>query len=96
MCESSRLPGSPIDSHPDINDVLNIAEEIVEIPVGHVEGHVANEKRLRGRMRLARVMRPRPISWCSGFLNRVLDGHTTAFVILHVEHGDRFIGLFQG
>ena len=46
MCETSGLTGASIDGNSDINDIANIAEELVEISIGHFECQVADEEGL--------------------------------------------------
>lgn len=44
--EASWLTSPSVNGDSHINNVLDIAEQVIEIFVGHVEGHVANEKGL--------------------------------------------------
>ena len=53
MCETPRLTRSSIDRDSDICDIPNVAEKFMEVLVGHVKGHVADEESPRWRMRLA-------------------------------------------
>jgi hypothetical protein len=49
VSEASRLTGAPVNSNTDIHDIANVAEEVVQVLVRHLEGHVANEESL-GRL----------------------------------------------
>jgi hypothetical protein len=44
VSETSWLPSAAIDSYSHVNDVAHFAEEVAEILVGHLEGHVADEE----------------------------------------------------
>lgn len=46
VSESSGVTSLAVDSNSDIENVLDVAEEIVKILVSHLVGHVANEKSL--------------------------------------------------
>lgn len=48
MRESSRLARAAVDGDADVNDVCDVAEELVEVCVGHLEGEVADEEGLGG------------------------------------------------
>lgn len=50
MCKASWLTGSPIDCHSDVQDILDLAEQVIEILVAHFVGEVTDEQRLRGRV----------------------------------------------
>jgi hypothetical protein len=50
VSETSWLAGSSINGNTDINDASNVTEELVEICVGHLEGEVADEEGLWGRV----------------------------------------------
>lgn len=44
MREPSRLARPSVNGDADIDDVSDLAEEVVEFAVGHVEGHVPDEE----------------------------------------------------
>lgn len=46
MCETSGLSGSSINGDTHVDHIADTAEEVVEITVGHLEGHVADEEGL--------------------------------------------------
>jgi hypothetical protein len=48
--EASGLAGPAVDGNTDVHDIANVAEEVVQVLVRHLEGHVANEESLRGRV----------------------------------------------
>jgi hypothetical protein len=75
MGETPWLAGSPINSNPHINHVLHILEQIIEVLIRHLEGHVSNEEGL-GRW----------VPWDSGAggIAFLQDGH----VLLGVGYGD--------
>jgi hypothetical protein len=52
MSETSGLAGPPVNGNTDIHDVANVAEEVVEVLVRHLEGHVSDEESLGGRIAL--------------------------------------------
>lgn len=44
--ETTWLASAAINGYPHINDVAHFAEEVAQVLVGHLEGHVANEEGL--------------------------------------------------
>lgn len=50
MSEPSRLTRPPVNGHTDVHDVADITEEIVEVLVRHLKGHVADEQGIGGRV----------------------------------------------
>lgn len=52
--ETSGLAGTSVDGDSDVENIPDVAEEVVEVFVGHLEGHVANEERLGGLLGGAR------------------------------------------
>lgn len=48
MCEASGLTGPPVDCHSDIQDVLDLAEEVIKILVAHLVRQIADEQGLCG------------------------------------------------
>lgn len=46
MSEASWLTGPSVNGDSYVNNILDIAEQVIKIFVRHVEGHVANEKGL--------------------------------------------------
>lgn len=50
VCETSWLAGTSINGNPDIDNIANVTEELVEIGIRHLEGKVANEEGLGGRI----------------------------------------------
>ena len=81
MRESSWLAGTSVDGDADIDHVLNALEEIVQITVGHLEGHVTDEEGLGGRIqRLVRADWVRLAALeVAGLKRGVLDGEAAAF-----------------
>jgi hypothetical protein len=70
MCKASWLAGTPVNGNADIDNVSNVAEELVEISIGHLKGKIANEEGL-GWWVLSSVL---------GFgLVHVVDNETAAF-----------------
>jgi hypothetical protein len=47
------LTGTSVNGNPDINDISNITEELVQVGVGHLEGKVAYEESLGWRVLLS-------------------------------------------
>jgi hypothetical protein len=84
MGEASGLSGPPVDGNTDIHDVANVAEEVVEVLVGHFKRHVSDEKSLGGRVALTKAT-----GGAAGpgvGLGRVeLDNEVATFEDLHVE-----------
>jgi hypothetical protein len=95
MREPSRLSRSAINGNTNIDHIADAAEEVVEIAVSHLEGHVADEKGLGGRiLRLAGAVG-------AGFQLRgleggILDGKAAAFEELLMQGFDGFRGRFGG
>jgi hypothetical protein len=50
VCEATWLAGTTIDRYSNIDDIAHLTEQIAQILVGHLEGHVANEEGLGGRV----------------------------------------------
>lgn len=50
VSETSGLAGSAIDCDPDVNDVPHTAEQVCEVPICHLKGHVADEEGLGRRV----------------------------------------------
>lgn len=50
MRETSWLAGSAVDGDSNIDDITNTTEQVVQIAIGHFEGHVANEQGLAWRV----------------------------------------------
>ena len=48
MCETSGLASAAVDGDSNVNDISNIAEELVEVGIGHLECEVTDEKGLGG------------------------------------------------
>jgi hypothetical protein len=102
VSEASRLAGSSVDGHADVDDVLDAAEEGVEIAVGHLEGHVADEEGFGGRVEGL----PWSVCWtaglgspgihCAACVCGVLDGQATAFEELLIQCLDGFGGRSDG
>lgn len=86
VCEAPGRAGAAVDGDTDVNDVLDIFEHVVEILVGHLEGHVADEERFaRG-------------CWCGVapalFLVELHD-EAAAFEDLEIEVVDGGFGIFD-
>ncbi len=80
MGESPRLARAPVNGHTDIDDIFDLAEQVVEVAVGHVKGHVADEEGAA-----------RGVVWAvwagdgaGGALDGVLDTEAAAFEVLEV------------
>jgi hypothetical protein len=85
--ETSWLTGSSVNGNTDVDDVSNVAEQLVEISVGHLESEVADEERLGGLVLFA---------WLVGGLVLVVDDHTAAFEDGFVLGFDGCGGLVDG
>lgn len=48
MSESSRLAGATVNGDADVDDVGDVAEQLVQVGVGHLKGQVADEEGLGG------------------------------------------------
>lgn len=95
MCEPSRLSRPAINGNANIDHIADAAEEVVEIAVSHLEGHVADEKGLGGGVpRQAKAVRAR--FQLRGLEGGVLDGEAAAFEELLVEGCDGFRGRVGG
>ena len=90
MGKTSGLSGSSVDSNSDINDISNTAEQVVEVSIGHLEGHVADEEGLGGRiLRSALLLRTSASLDIFGSESGVLNHNATAFVELLMHGIDR-------
>lgn len=88
VCKSSRLPSATINGHTNINDVSYFAEEVIEILIGHLEGHVADEEGLGGLIRAPWLYQ---VWWWSPPV--VLDGHSASLEDCLVHGCDSGIGV---
>ena len=68
--ETPRLSRAAINRYPDVDDVAHLAEQVAEVLVRHLEGHVADEEGLGG--------------WVDAGLLAAVDGRAWA-VELHGE-----------
>ena len=102
MGETSGLAGSTINRNADVDDILDAAEECVEIAVGHFEGHVADEEGFGGRVQGLPWSACRIASLgglgihCAACVCGVLDGQATAFEELLIQCLDGFGGRRDG
>jgi hypothetical protein len=87
MGKPTWLARSTIDSNPDIENIANVAEEFVQIPVGHFERHVANEESSARRVVLGASLRT---GTRAGSMD--LDGHASAVQDLLVLLNDGLLG----
>lgn len=76
MRETPWLACSSVDCHAHVDDVADLAEEVVELAVGHVEGHVADEEGAGGGRGVGGAGAERVGAGAGG---GVLDGQATAF-----------------
>lgn len=44
MRETPGLSRPSVNRHPDVDDVLDFSEEVVQVAIAHVKGHVADEE----------------------------------------------------
>lgn len=92
MGESPRLARAPVNRHADIDYIFDLAEEVVEVAVGHVEGHVADEEGAGGGV----VWAVWAGDGAGGALDGVLDAEAAAFEVLEVVFLDGGGGGFGG
>ena len=50
MRETPRLSRPPINRNPHVNNILDPPEQIIQIAIAHVKGHVADKEGLCGRV----------------------------------------------
>ena len=94
MRKSSWLPGPSVDGDADIDHILYALEEIVQVTVGHLEGHVADKEGLgwwvQRLVRAGWVLRA--VVEGAGLKGGVLDGEAAAFKELLVQVFDGSCG----
>jgi hypothetical protein len=89
--EASGLAGSPVNGNTHVHDVANVAEEVVQVLVGHLEGHVADEESLGRRVVRCGTVEPSTVATVAasavtgGFGAVELDNEVPAFEDLHVQ-----------
>ena len=99
MRESPRLSRPPVNRHPHINHVFDLSEQIVQITIAHVEGHVPYEQRFGRRIgwSIVRVrLAWRAVADARVARERVLDRETAAFEVFHVVEFNGAAGGFGG
>jgi hypothetical protein len=96
MCEASRLARPPVDGDSDVHNVANAAEEIVQVLVRHLEGHVADEKGLGGLVDSIVAATAAAAARRVCLLAVVLDNKVAAFEDLHIEVVDSGTGVVDG
>ena len=87
MRETPRLSRSSINCHTHIDDISDLAEQLIEFAVGHVEGHVADEEGAGGFGGGAAEAVAVGGGTAAG--GGVLDGEAAAFegLLVHVADG---------
>jgi hypothetical protein len=82
MSEAARLPCPSINRYPNINNIVDISEELVKIPIGHLKRQVAD------------VQRPRNGLQAPGSADaaRILRGYTAALIDLQMHSLDATFG----
>jgi hypothetical protein len=83
VSESSRLASPPVNGNADVHDVANVTEEVVEVLVRHLEGHVSDEESLRRSVVLEAAGSTASFGVILGCVE--LDDKVAAFKHLHVE-----------
>ncbi len=87
MSKTSWLPRPSVDCNSYIDHVPNATKEVVEVSVGHLEGHIANEESLRWRiLRFAIVLRSLGPVYVFGGECGILNDNSATFVEL-LMHG---------
>ena len=91
MRESSRLSGTAINSNTDIDDVGDVAEQLVQVGIGHLEGEVADEEGLGGgvlgldgRARLGHVVDDEAAAFEDGLV-ALVDGVAGGFDVFELD-----------
>ena len=88
MGETARVASTAVNGNTHIKHVLDFAEEVVEILVGHLVGQVTDEESLAGRVARSGRLSARAV--CA--LDGVLNGETAAFEDLVVEAVKGLVG----
>ena len=102
MRKTPWLARSPVNCHPNIDHILDLPEEVVQVAVTHVEGHVANEEGLgRGihgaSALIAAISAAGTASTgATDAAKGVLHGEAAAFKVLEVVELNGFGGRFDG
>ena len=88
--EAAGLACTAVDGDTNVGDVLDVAEEVVKVLVGHLEGHVADEEDIAGRV-------VRRLGTASGGGSNLveLDDEVAALEDLHVEALDGGLGVVE-
>ena len=63
VCKTTGLASAAIDGYSDVDDVAYFAEEIAEVLVRHLEGHVTDEEGLGGRVHATRLTAVDGLAW---------------------------------
>ena len=98
MRETSRLPGSTINSNTHVDHIADTTEEVIKVAVCHLEGHVANEESLGGRVHgfVGAFAATTPFAHLAGLEGGVLHGEAAALEELLVKGLDCFGGCLGG
>ena len=96
MRETPRLPGTTVDGDPNVDDIPDALEQVIQVAVSHFERHVANEESL-GRWIERFRFKASTTAWgqrltlvCS-----ILHSKATTLEELLIESLDCFCGLFS-
>ena len=82
MSEAARLPCPSIHRYANINNIVDISEELAQIPVGHLKRQVAEVQRLRNGLQ----------GPGSAAAARILRGYTAALIDLQMHSLDAIFG----
>ncbi len=96
MREASWLARTSINRNSHINHVLDLSEQVVQVAVAHVEGHVADEEGFRGSVEGAVGEGGAGEGAGAFFRDAELNGEAAAFEVLEVVEFDGFGGGFDG
>lgn len=95
--EAAGLAGATVDGDAHVEHVPDLAEQVVEVAVAHLERHVADEERLAGRIDgalvAARTLRPVGLLAAAVVLHRQAAAVEDTLVHLHDGGGGLFVGL---
>jgi len=96
MSETPWLARSSIDRDSDVNHVSDATEQVVEVTISHLEGHVTDEEGLGGRVdRLVGTIGARLTPCCGSFVCGILYSQATTFEHLLVQGLDSCGGGFE-
>src|SRR2546423_4264448 len=98
VCKTSWLASTSVNGNADVNHISDTLEQVVEVAIGHLERHIANEESLGGRIKRLRRKASSTLSIRQALrlVCGILHSKAATFEELLIERFDGFRSLFGG